>query len=177
VPLSDGPQPTELTIFLSSGDDLSLVRDRIENLVHRVFNPELREHRARFRFAVERWERAHAQRNEPGESTNDRFVRKARESHVTVALLLEQLGVGTREELEAVLNETTHDLAPLWFVPRGSEPATEVASFLDEHKDDLLYEQVGIPDSTESWEGVVKFLLSRTLAAMSADEGVYREQR
>jgi hypothetical protein len=175
--LRDAPRFSELTIFLSSGDDALQVRDRIESLVERVFNPQLRSHNAGFRFAIERWEREEAQRNAPGENTNERFVQMAREASVTVALLCERLGTGTREELEAVMNETNNDIAPLWFVPRDAAPESEVGLFLEQHRETLLHEKVGAPDSDESWEGVVRFLLSRTLDAMSVDPGTFREQR
>ncbi len=176
-PLSAGPRPQELTIFLSSGDDALEARDCIEGLVERVFNPQLRRTNAPFRFAVERWEREAAQRNEPGEGTNDRFVRMAREADMTVALLLERLGSGTREELQAVLDETNRQIKPLWFVAPHTHPESDVATFLEEHADMLLHEKLGEIGSTESWEGIVKVLLARTLDAMTLGEEVYREQR
>ena len=177
-PLRAGPRPQELTIFLSSGDDALDARDCVEGLVERVFNPQLRRTNAPFRFAVERWEREAAQRNQPGEGTNDRFVRMAREADMTVALLLEHLGPGTREELEAVLDETNHQIKPLWFVTPHTHPESDVATFLDEHADRLLHEKLGEIGSTESWEGIVKVLLARTLDAIyDGGEEVYREQR
>jgi hypothetical protein len=175
--LSAGPRPQELTIFLSSGDDALAARDCIEGLVERVFNPQFRRTNAPFRFAIERWEREAAQRNQLGESTNERFVRMAREADMTVALLLERLGPGTREELQAVLQDTNHELAPLWFVPPRTHPESDVATFLDEHRETLLHEKLGEIGSAECREGIVKVLLARTLDAMTTGEELYREQR
>jgi hypothetical protein len=176
-PLSAGLRLQELKIFLSSGDDALEARDCIEGLVNRVFNPQLRRTNVPFRFAVERWEHEAAQRNRPGESTNDRFVKKAREADMTIALLLERLGTGTREELQAVLDETNHQIKPLWFVAPHSHPESDVATFLEENADILLHEKLGEIGSTVCWEGIVKVLLSRTLDAIYSAEEVYRERR
>src|SRR5665213_512229 len=86
-------------IFLSSGDDASTLRDRVERLVQNAINPSLLQSGANIRLEVDRWEVTAASRTR-GANTNQQFVDRAREAHVTMALLLETLGNGTREELQ-----------------------------------------------------------------------------
>src|SRR6266849_9769774 len=91
-------------IFLSSGDDARALRDRVDRIVTDSINSQLLEAGEKVRLEVDRWERTAPQRAEPDRQTNDRFVQRALDSNVTITLLLEQLGEGTRAELEAVLD-------------------------------------------------------------------------
>jgi len=123
-------------IFLSSGDDARALRDRVDRIVTDSINSQLLEAGEEVRLEVDRWERTAAQRIEPGRHTNDLFVQRALDSNVTITLLVEQLGKGTRTELEAVL-DADKQISALWFVPRDSSPDGEVADFLSAHQENL----------------------------------------
>jgi hypothetical protein len=121
----------EYTLFLSSSDqaDVRMLRKRVKDLVEDVISPELRHSRASARLAVEMWERAAPERNRPGETTNQRFVRMAREASLTMVLILDELRDGTREELEAALDEPEAQLAVLSFSPgRNLDEASSTSS-------------------------------------------------
>jgi hypothetical protein len=173
-------QPIEqemFRIFLSSGDDAADLRDRVEALVHDAINPQLLEAQMQIRLEVDRWEKTAAQRAHPGKNTNDLFVQRALESNLTMALLQDRVGDGTREELEAALAAET-EVSALWFVPRDSEPDSEVARFLTPHKQTLYYDKTGAPDSDESWLGITRILFGMVLTALGQrQEGLRVERR
>lgn len=163
-------------VFLSSGDDARELRDRVDRLVRDAINPSLLEAQTNVRLEVDRWERTAAERTR-GTHTNERFVERARQAQVTMALLLETLGDGTREELEAVLNETDQELCALWFIPRREQPDTQVARFLAENRDRVYYDKTGQPDDVESWVGIMRVLTLVVLEALRPPEAVFNEQR
>src|SRR5262245_27776022 len=115
------PNTAEYTLFLSSSDqtETKALRRRIKSLIDDVYSPQLRDNDERARLAVRMWERAAAEQAPPGETTNERFVRMARESSLTLVLILDELRDGTREELEAAIDEPDTQLAVLSFRPRG----------------------------------------------------------
>src|SRR5947209_903654 len=97
-----------VTVFVSSGNSpasLRRLRDRLQGFVDHVLNPMLFETGEQLRLQVVRWEDYAAQRSAQGVSTNERFVQAARDSHLTVVLLIDDIRTGTLEELEAVLDE------------------------------------------------------------------------
>jgi len=110
VPALTYYQPQTCRIFLSSGDDALELRDLVHALVDDAVNPQLRHAGFPYQLAVDRWEQTAAERNAEGEDGNARFVRLAKASTVTLSLLLERLGDGTREEIEAVLETDGVDL-------------------------------------------------------------------
>jgi hypothetical protein len=164
-------------IFLSSGDDARSLRDRVDAIVNDAINPQLLDANADVRFEVDRWERTAAQRNEPGETTNERFVRRALKSNVTLSLLLDRIGAGTREELAAVL-DTDGQVSALWFVAKDADPQTEVSEFLRPNRERLYYDKTGPPESDDSWVGIIRVLTGVLVEALtSSSEELFVEQR
>lgn len=164
-------------IFLSSGDDAANLRDRVDGLVVEVVNSQLMHAGINMRLEVDRWERTAAATNNPHESTNDQFVKRALDSNLTLALLLRKVGPGTKEEIEATL-EAEQSVSALWFVARKSSPRSEVAQFLGPHRDHLYYDKTGRPDDDESWHGIVRVLFQLVLIGLKqSPEGLYVEQR
>jgi hypothetical protein len=179
--LSNYSRPDEYTVFLSSGDDATLLRDLVEGLVRDAIIPELHDAGIPVRLMVDRWEHESATRVNPGESVNDIFVRQAVKSSVTLCLLIGELRQGTREEIEAVLDTEGVDLAVIWFVEGGTWPAGEVGTFLCEHKDELFIVRPGPPNSNDATIGLVRQLLHFVLQGISRrqaeGQGGFRERR
>lgn len=162
-------------IFLSSGDDALLLRDRVTRLVDEVLSPQLKDAGEQIRFEIDRWERTAAQRTDDT-ATNAQFVRRALNSQLTLTLLIDQLGAGTREELEAVL-AADREVSALWFVPRTGAQQSPVAEFLNVRRANLTYERTGEPASDEAWEGVFRVLIAALIDAMQRRTGPYMERR
>lgn len=165
----------EIRIFLSSGDDASALRDRFERVVREV--DEQFSMRSDLRFRVVRWESVPAQKAPDG-NVNALFVNMARDSHLTVVLLLDQIRPGTLEEMEAVLTESDVQLAVLWF-RAGPDEAPALQEFLEKHRARLLYNATGPPDSEEAWLTMVRIITSVIVDAISPAEGeeVFSEVR
>jgi hypothetical protein len=164
-------------IFLSSGDDALELRDRVEGLIERALNPQLKDAGELIRFEVDRWERTAAHRTRDPE-TNAQFVRRALQSHLTLTLLLAHLGEGTRGELEAVLDETDNEISALWFVPRRGDQDSSVATWLNARRERVYYDRCGTSDSHESWEGIFRVLIAALLDAKRRErEDAYVEER
>lgn len=162
-------QPT-YRIFLSSGQDAADLRDRVDGLVRDSINSQLLEAEIDLRVEVDRWERSLAKKNNPGENLNDQFVKRALRSNLTLALLLDELGGGTREELEATL-AAEREVSALWFIPQQSSPDSPVAKFLGEKRRGLLYSKTGEPDSHDSWSGIVRVLFALILEGLKQTHG------
>ncbi len=90
-----------------------MLRRRVKALVDDVISPQLRENKASARLAVDMWERTAAEQARPGEGTNERFVRMARDANLTLVLILDELRDGTREELEAAVDDPKAQVAVL----------------------------------------------------------------
>lgn len=164
-------------IFLSSGDDAVALRERIDQLISEAINSQLIDANADLRIEIDKWERTAATSNNPDESTNDRFVAKALDSDLTLALLLDKIGNGTKEEIEATL-DAKKPVSVLWFVPRNSQPNTPVAKFLAPKRDLLYWDKTGRPEDDASWHGIVRIALSVVLSGLTEPQkGPYFEQR
>jgi hypothetical protein len=164
-------------IFLSSGEDATDLRDRIDDLVVKAINSQLLEADIDLRIEVDRWERTAAKSNEPGESTNAQFVRRALKSDLTLALLIRKVGDGTREEIEAAL-EADKEVSALWFVARSSKPSSDVAKFLTPNRERLTWDKTGNPKSEESWHGIVRVLFRLVLEGLKHEpKGLHVERR
>jgi hypothetical protein len=164
-------------IFLSSGEDAAGLRDRIDELVIKAINSQLLEADIDLRIEVDRWERTAAKANEPGESTNAQFVRRALKSDLTLALLIRKIGDGTREEIEAAL-EADKEVSALWFVAQSSKPSSEVAKFLAPNRERLTWDKTGNPKSEESWHGIVRVLFRLVLEGLKHEpKGLHVERR
>jgi hypothetical protein len=168
--------PDEYTVFLSSGDDALHLRDLVDDLVRDAVNEELLRAGLPVRLIVSRWERTPPGRAQ-GESVNDRFVRMAKSSSVTLCLLIKKLGKGTREEMEAVLATDDVDLSVIWFVSRATWPMSSVGKFLREHRDEIFIDRAGVPDSPGAAVAVVRFLLHIVMQHLVQTQGGFRERR
>lgn len=146
-------------VFVSSGADANPLRDRLQRLIERAFNSQLITLDEPFRLECVRWEEYAGQRTRTGH-TNDLFVAGALRSHLVVVLLLDKLGVGTREEILSALDEDGIELAVIQFGPTMSP---ELAEFLKEHEEDFLYQRVADPDSDEAWHELIKVLVKLVL--------------
>src|SRR6476620_5857548 len=163
-------------IFLSSGDDALDLRDRVEDLVNKVITPQLEDANFKLRLAVKRWEQAASQTTPAGKKTNDRFVDAAVASDLTLALLLDRLGQGTKEEIEAALAAGT-EVSALWFIGRTETPDSEVAEFLGKQREQLLHDRTGNPESDESWHGILKILMALVFQGLKQEQVPHYEQR
>jgi hypothetical protein len=101
VRLPPGLSANVIRVFLSSGDDLLDLRELTDALVRDAVNAVLMQAQVHVRLEIDRWERTAPHRLRPGQHANADFVARAREAHVVMCLLLDELGDGTREELEA----------------------------------------------------------------------------
>lgn len=170
------PVPT-LRIFISSGDDAVDLRERVAGLIEKAVNSQLRQLDIDLQLQVDRWEDTAPDTNEAGERTNERFVKRALDCDLTLALLLKNLGPGTREEIEATLN-AGKELKVLWFVPKRSKPRSQVAKFLEPLSERIYYDKTGKPEDEESWHGIVRVLLQIVLGELrQGREGLHHEQR
>lgn len=178
--LGPGRMVPEFTVFVSSANDAVDLRARLDGLVHNAVNPVLnrRGSAERIHFYLDMWEKTEPRRLGDRETIDDEFVQRAVDSDLMVTLLVERLGPGTRNEIEAVLAEET-EISALWFVAHGEDPDTPVAKFLHELEGDgvLRFDRAGHPESNESWEAMVRLLLSAVLTAMSPEEEDFRERR
>lgn len=139
-------QSTEhFILFISSGDDALSHRDLVDDLVRDAINSELLTAGLPIVVTVDRWERTAPGRTE-GETINDWFVRRARRSSVALCLLVDRLGQGTKEELEAVLASEGVELSVIWFVDRTTWPDTPVGEFLKSHEQRLFIDRAGSPE-------------------------------
>jgi hypothetical protein len=169
----------EYSVFLSSGEDAHELRELVHALVDDVVNQELKLAQSKVRLSVTAWDRVAAGRALEGETVNDRFVRLARQSSLTLCLLIASLGQGTREEIEAVLDTDDVELSILWFVQRSDPwPECEVSEFLQTVKDVLQFEWAGPPDRLLAAVPIVRVLLHTAFHDLAPSEsGEYRERR
>jgi len=95
--LPKAPQFDRYLLFLSSSDEKEMraLRRRVQLLLEEVINPNLRDEYPEARVALDiyMWERAAASRAH-GDSVNERFVEKVRESQLAVVMLLNELRPG-----------------------------------------------------------------------------------
>jgi hypothetical protein len=179
ITLAAGVPGRRYNLFVSSGADASALRDRIRGLIQEVFNPALEDSDQGFHLYADMWERTAAQRA-PGESINDVFVARARKSHITLVTLIDELGDGTREELEAALNEEDVQLAVMRFTEQtiDAAEADALGQYLTEHQQKFLYAfHPGGPHSDAAWYTVVRQLLAVVLSALAETEPLYSETR
>lgn len=177
--LPTGTPTTSFTVFLSSGDDALTLRNLADALVRDGVGAVQLGLRLPVRFEVDRWERTAPHRLRPGESANAEFVARAETAQLVLGFLIEELGEGTREELEAVLGDDDIELSVLWCVDRDNWPDTPVGRWLHPRKNQLLIERVGPPDTDGPTVGIVRVLLEAVLRALDQHHGgeVLRERR
>lgn len=170
-------RPGELVVrfifFISSGSDVARQRDLFEGMVREASTQfRLREDAERpFVLEVDRWEQ-----DAPRKTTdmNEEFVRRAKRSHATVVLLATEVRRGTREEIEAVLDEDAVQLSVIWMeTPTSQRKGRSLKKFLRDHSDSMAYHRTGAPESDEAVLAMV-----RVVAAALADitRGERREE-
>jgi hypothetical protein len=169
-------------IFLSSGEDAQALRNRVERVVQNCLNAQLSHRGWPIQFPIWRWEDVDARAaTEHDRSVNDTFVRMARESSVVIVLLRDELRPGTREELLAVKDDPDVDLKVLWFCTHGKfrrRRSTSVRTFLDSHRDTILYTRIDDEHGEEAWVAIMRNLVSTLLMALRSDgRDPYVEQR
>jgi hypothetical protein len=177
VQLATAASVPTFRIFISSGDDAAELRERVAGLIDKAVNSQLSQLGISLRLEVDRWEHTAPDTNETGETTNERFVKRALDCDLTLALLMSKLGPGTREEIEATL-AAGKELKVLWFVPRRSRPRSEVARFLEPLGGRIYYDKTGKPEDDESWHGIVRALLQIVLGELRrGPKELHHEQR
>ncbi len=150
--------------FISSGSDVARQRDLFEGMVREASNQfRLREDVDRpFMLEVDRWEQDAPRRTS---EMNEEFVRRAKAAHATVVLLATEVRAGTREEIEAVLDEDDVQLSVIWMEhPSSLRKSRALKKFLREHSDKIAYHRTTSPDSDAAILAMV-----RVVAAALAD--------
>lgn len=177
--LPTGTPTTVFRIFLSSGDDLLELRNMVDRLVQDAINAVLMHKNPPVRFEVDRWERTAPHRLRPGESANSEFVARAVAADLVLSLVLDELGNGTREELEAALDEDGVELSVVWCDRRDDWPDTPVGRWLGPLKDRLFIDRAGRPDTRGPTVAIVRLLLDAALTAIKQgqDQEMLRERR
>jgi hypothetical protein len=164
------PRTTHMTtIFLSSGSDAIHLRNRVDLLV-RTISTQFQAARSPYRFEIDRWE-DHAAQRAPTDNLNDIFVQCAKDSHLTLVLLLNEIRPGTREEIEGVLSEENAQLAVLRFKKNDNDELAdkELQKFLLDNRSKLLYKEVLGPDSDEALAAIIA-VLARVVAEVTGGQ-------
>jgi hypothetical protein len=167
-------------VFISSGDDARDLRERIRGLIDDVFNQVLTEGRRGVVLYADMWERTAPQR--AGEAgVNEMFVQRARDSHLTMVTLIDELRPGTLEEIKAVLPDRSIELAVFRFTEQtiAEAEADEVGQFLEANRDRFFYAlKDGGPDSDVAWFELVRELLALVFSVIDvAPTGPFVEER
>jgi hypothetical protein len=172
---------TAYRVFLSSATDANTLRKRVKRLVEDVFNPQLLEADAGFVVLLDMWERAAAQRAGAGQTVNQLFVDRALKSDITIVLILDSLGGGTREAVEAVLGQDDVQLSVLRLTTKDGDAADadEAGQFILANRDQFLYEMKRAAlNSADSWLMLVRTLFAIVLRGVVPSEGgAYYESR
>jgi hypothetical protein len=165
-------RPHTYDIFLSSSEEVAQLRDEVEELVMRSFNPALGLY-ANAELHIVRWEQALANRA-PGESLNDLFVRAVGECKHTLVLLMTHLGPGTREEVEEAIDRDLPISIVRFDAPPDHESEFDPAEIdvfirsLEERGKPVLYRPCGSPGSKTAAEALSQTFASIMLAAYKA---------
>jgi len=174
-----GTPTTTVRIFLSSGDDALSERDFVDALVRDGVNTALMNLDFSVRFEVDRWERSAPHKILIDASANDEFVARAKRANLVVSVLIDRLGQGTQQELEAALEEDGVELSIVWCEARDGHPDTEVGRWLACHEDDLLYDRAGGSETPGPRIALVRLFIEAMLTALRehAPRELLRERR
>jgi hypothetical protein len=161
----DVGRPTRtVTVFVSSGDDAQVLRDRVSAL-GQLFNEQLNQVSSSIQIHIDRWEHTAAQRA-PGGQVNALFVERAKNSDLTLVLLIGRIGPGTRAEIDAVKNEQKPMLSILWFKPENEEDVDqELRQFVEAMKEENFLNVLGPWKGDDGWLGLIRIVLALVLAA------------
>lgn len=159
-----------LQVFLSSGDDLKALRNLVSKLANEAVNEMLNKHQLPVRLQVGRWELSTPHRVAGGQTVNSEFVDKARATQLLLCLLHEELGDGTREELEAALEQQNVEIAVVWCVDDNEWPMTPAGQWLHDHKNALFIDRAGGLDTTDPTTAIVRALLDAAFTVLQQVE-------
>jgi hypothetical protein len=164
---------------VSSGDDALVERDFLDALIRDGVNAVLMNLDFSVRFEVDRWERSSPHKILTGASPNDEFVARARRANLVVSVLIDDLGPGTKEELEAALDEDDLELSVVWCERRETQLETDVSRWLAAHRDTILYDRAGRPDTPGPRIALVRLIIDAMLTTIRehAPKELWREQR
>lgn len=164
----------DFPVFLSYGDEAMHLKKRIVRVLEEAINRQLSHVGARVHLPVWDWRDVPVGRAPDGGKINDRFVEMARTSSVTIVLLFDRMPPGTQEELLAVKDDKDVDLKVFWINrPRklsSLRRPTEVARFLNQHKNEFTYLELDDLDSERSWVRLVANVVSVLLKALSSEQ-------
>jgi hypothetical protein len=140
------------------------------DLLVRTISAQFQNARSPLRFEIDRWE-DHAAQRATTANLNDIFVQCAKESHITLVLLLNEIRPGTREEIEGVLSEGNTQLAVLRFKENDDDELADedLRKYLLANRSRLLYKEVVGPDSDEAW-GAIIAVLARVVAEVTGGQ-------
>lgn len=155
-----------LQVFLSSGDDLKALRELVSKLGNEAVNEMLNKHELPVRLQVGRWELSPPHRVAGDETVNSEFVERARATQLLLCLLHEELGDGTREELEAALEQDNVEIAVVWCVDDDNWPMTPAGRWLHDHKSALFIDRAGGPNTPGPTTAIVRVLLDAAFTAL-----------
>lgn len=174
-----GSKTTTIRIFLSSGDDALAERDFFDSLVRDGVNAALMNLGYSVRFEVDRWERSAPHKILLGASPNDEFVERAKCANLVVSVLIDNLGQGTKEELEAALSEGSIELSIVWCEARDANPDTDVSRWLLGHQGEVFYDRAGRPETDGPRVALGRLITEATLTALRqyAPEELMHEAR
>lgn len=166
LPLRDADRADKYMLFLSSSDEVAAQRRRVRGLINEAFNPQLERTSSAY-IALIQWEDVVPQRA-PDEDVNAIFVERAVESHMTLVLLQDHFGDGTKEELEAVIDKPDVQLSVIRFAPDPGQSRAvpdRIAEFLAPHRRKLLYDETGEQQSDAALHSIVRALFAMALSA------------
>lgn len=179
-------QPTSTyTLFLSSGSDLIQERDAFCSLVN-AFNDQLYFApwtSTLIHLRVIRWEQDVPRRSTPGDG-NLQFRELAKNSHSVVVLLHNDIRSGTKDELEAALEEQEVQIHVILLKPvsRRRRETVALKRYLETKRDLIHWNEVGEPGSLDAWLAMTKLLVRLVGEITAADNSeatrreAYREQ-
>jgi hypothetical protein len=174
-------QTRTLRVFLSSGGDAIVERDFLDALIRDGLVPPLMHSGSPIRIEVDRWERTAPHKIVRGGSPNDEFVARAKVANLVVGILKEELRPGTKEELEAVLedDEAEVEVAIVWCADPRDDPPTEVAEWLKDRQGIALYDKAGLDDTDGPRIAFVRLMTEALLAVLRNEDGgvLLRERR
>lgn len=162
-------QITRFAVFVSYGNEAKALKKRVKRLVEEAMSRQLTLGIWPIDLVVWDWRDMAGERAPEDGRTNDLFVRKARESSVTMVLLCDQMPPGSEEELLEVVKDPEIDLKVIWL---NADPSveSEVAQFLGEHSDDFRYVELFELDSEDSWIALISNLVAVLLRAIRGRE-------
>ena len=133
---------------------------------------------AEMRVAPRFWEGESARRGSTGH-INDEFIEIARRCQHVIALLVTHLRNGTKEEIEAVLEDPDIQISLLVFPPNGdlNNSDDEVRELLAKYKEINGYTVCGDPAEDQAWIELTKVVLFAVFRYLTQEDEPMYETR